>query len=454
MNSNFIMKLALTTAFVAVPTIACTSLGISNTMKASPADASAKKAHKWARKAEKALAKGNIEKATMYGEMAVEADMENREYRAQLSQIYMSQGRFQSAESTLMDVMELGQADPRTVISLALSRIAQGKVESAVALVDANRSIIPASDYGLTLALAGKTQEAVDVLGQAIRDDNATARTRQNLALAYALNGNWRQARVMAVQDMPQDRVNERITEWAQYARPGAYQTRVAGLLNVSPQEDAGQPVRLALANSPSRLAAASAASAASAPQEPIMPEVAVSSAEQLPAIDQMPAAMEPVSMPSETNVASVAPAPAIIFMPAAQIDAPLIKAPEGPAKAAMTAPAKAAPAKLAIANIAPKASGNRNVGGTHLVQLGAYANSASAKSAWEKLTNRHSVMTGFSSASSTVKVNGKTFVRLAASGFNSFASADAFCKRIKSGGGECLVRKLNAPAPVRLASR
>ena len=82
-----------------------------------------------------------------------------------------------------MDVMELGQIDPRTVVSLALARIAQGNVDSAISLVEANRSIVPASDYGLTLALAGQSGRAVEVLSDAIRADNASARTRQNLAL-------------------------------------------------------------------------------------------------------------------------------------------------------------------------------------------------------------------------------------------------------------------------------
>lgn len=97
-----------------------------------------------------------------------------------------------------MDVIELNQVDPRTVISLALSRIAQGNTESAVALIDSHRSILPVSDYGLTLALAGRSGEAIQILIDAVRDDSASARTRQNLALAYALDGRWRDARVMA----------------------------------------------------------------------------------------------------------------------------------------------------------------------------------------------------------------------------------------------------------------
>ena len=475
MNSNFIMKLALTTAFVAVPSIGCTSVGVSSTMKASPAKASVKKAHRWARKAEKAVAKGKLEKALRYSELAVEANLQNRDYRALLARIYMAQGRFRSAERTYMDVMDLGQVDPRTVISLALTRIAQGKVDSAISLVDANRSIIPASDYGLTLALAGKSERAVEILSSAIRDNNATARTRQNLALAYALNGRWREARIMAVQDMPQDRVNERITEWAQYARPGAYETRVAGLLNVTPQSDYGQPVRLALVKTPVGLASADVEAA---DVEVEVPAVAVAATPQeLPAVGPAPVSLaKGFDAPAEENVkVAMAPQPVTVIpvaipapvnlepvnlVPAAPAPAPLIKAPVGPAKSAVAAKktlkskAPKAPVKLALAKVEPQRSATRaSISGTHLVQVGAFSSTASAKRAWHKLTNRHSVLTGFSTASSTVKVNGKTLIRLAAAGFGNKQSAVAVCNSIKANGGSCIVRNVGGSKPVRMAS-
>ena len=123
MNSNFVVKLALSTAFVAVPALAASTAGIGSTEKVS------------AKKAEKAMAKGKTDRALTYAELAVEADMQNRDYRALLARVYMAQGRFVAAERTLMDVMDLGQVDPRTVISLALTRIAQGEVDSAISLV-------------------------------------------------------------------------------------------------------------------------------------------------------------------------------------------------------------------------------------------------------------------------------------------------------------------------------
>ena len=235
MSSHFVIKLALSIACVAVPAMTASAAGAGSTANASVNMASPQKAFSWAKKAERALAKGNADKALVFAERAVQADMQNRDYRGLLARVYMAKGRFASAERTLMDVMELGQADSRTVTSLALSRIALGNTESAVLLVDSNRSILPVSDYALTLALAGRSADAVKMLTDAVRTDNATSRTRQNLALAYALDGRWRDARIMASQDMPQDKVNERIAEWVQLARPGAYASRVAGLLKVQP---------------------------------------------------------------------------------------------------------------------------------------------------------------------------------------------------------------------------
>lgn len=436
MNSNFVVKLALSTAFVAVPTLGCTSLGVSSTAKVSAAKAGPEKAYGWAKKAEAAFAKGKTDRALTFAELAVEADMQNRDYRALLARIYMSQGRFASAERTLTDVMELGQVDPRTVVSLALVRIAQGDVNSAVSLIEANRAIVPASDFGLTLALAGEAGRAVEVLTDAIRADNSSARTRQNLALAYALDGRWREARMMAVQDMSQDKVNERIAEWAHYARPNAYQARVAGLLNVTPREDAGQPVRLALNSSPVGIAAV---------QPEVMPELA---AAPLPAVEL--AAIGPAPVADSVGFAAVESEIKMVDVaPSVLAEAPLIKAQEGPSKAAVAAPA--APVKLAIADV--PAAAPAKVTGSHLVQLGAFSSAAAAEKAWNLYSKRFGVLSGFSSASSKVTVNGKTLVRLAASGFGNQAAASAACSQIKSMGGVCLVRNNGVQQPVRMAN-
>ena len=98
-----------------------------------------------------------------------------------------------------MDVVELGQADPRTIVSLALASTAQGNVEFGNFAGRCQPRDFACKRLWPALALAGDQKRAVDVLVDAIRTNNATARTRQNLALAYALDNRWREAQVMAV---------------------------------------------------------------------------------------------------------------------------------------------------------------------------------------------------------------------------------------------------------------
>ena len=441
MNSRFVIKLALSIACVAVPAMTASAAGAGSTANFSVHKASPQKAFAWAKTAERALAKGKADKALAFAERAVQADMQNRDYRGLLARVYMAKGRFASAERTLMDVMELGQVDSRTVISLALARIALGNTESAVLLVDSNRSILPVSDYALTLALAGRSADAVKILTDAVRTDSATSRIRQNLALAYALDGRWRDARIMASQDMPQDKVNERIAEWAQLARPGAYTARVAGLLKVQPDmSDTGQPVRLAL----SSINAIGFAQADVAPTA--VPEFAdVSSA---PAAAVELAAVGPAPVSDSAGFAAVENyMRAAETMPSQPVyEAPLIKASEVPAKSFVTAPVK-----LAVSYV-PKAA-TPAVAGSHLVQLGAFSSVANAQAAWNKYAKRFGALNGFEFASSTVTVNGKKLVRLAAMGFGNASSASATCKMIKSQGGDCFVRANGGAQNIRMAN-
>ena len=140
----------------------------------------------------------------------------------------------------------------------------------------------------------------------------------------------------------------------------------------------------------------------------------------------------------AEVKVAEMAPQPVY--------QAPLIKAPVGPAKAAAPAPVK-----LALADV--PAATPKSVSGSHVVQLGAFSSAAAAEKAWSQYSKRFGVLNGFSSASSTVTVNGKTLIRLAAMGFGNQATANSACQQIKSKGGDCLVRSVGGQQSVRMAS-
>lgn len=485
MKRNVIIKLAISAAIVAVPTAGCASISGKQSGVSSTADAGMKKAAKWAAKAEKYMASGDIEKSVLNAEKAVEADFRNSAYRAMLARGYIAQGRFVSAERTLQDVLDLGQNDPRTVISLALLRTSQGKTDSAISMLDSYRNILPAGDYGLALAVAGDNQRAVTTLEESVRVSD-TAQDRQNLALAYALNGQWREARIMAGQDLNGTQVNENIQKWAQYARPDAYQERVAGLLGVSPTDDSGQPVRLALdsrSNANIDLAATSPSDSQS-----VSGISSVASNAELPAIGPAPvsqstmpktpakAAQQPASLvdslfaAKEDNV-KIASSVQSVAIPASK--APVISAPQGPAKVAASklpesrfiiesenaspsapkaAPAK--PVKLALADTGRKTNARSIDGDTYMIQLGAFSSTKNANEAWNKITAKHGVLKSFESESTVINANGRQLYRLSAMGFGNEKAAADVCSSIKANGGSCIVRKNDSKSPVRLASR
>lgn len=471
MKRTTILKLALSAAIVAVPTTGCAGFASKQSAVSKTADAGQKKAAKWAAKADKYMASGDIDKAVENAEKAVEADFRNSAYRSTLARGYIAQGRFVSAERTLQDVLDLGQQDPRTIVSLALLRTAQGKTASAISMLDSYRDILPAGDYGLALAVAGDNERAVKTLEDGVRNEN-TAQLRQNLALAYALNGQWRESRVTAGQDLTGTQVSENVAKWAQYARPNAYQERVAGLLGVTPKKDIGQPVRLALnsrinpnvdlaANIPQNSSSDIGELPAVGPS-PVSSKIAAkaSASGQTSLVDKIFGAQED-DVTIKATVKST-PVPA-------SIPAPLIKAPAGPSKVSVDKPASrfiienakpavkpaAKPTKLAIANTAPRKTAARQLaGGSYIVQLGAFSSANNAQKAWSQLTNTYSVLKPFQSTSLVVNANGRQLYRLAAMGFGNQEAANSVCDSIKANGGSCIVRKSESSAPTRLASR
>lgn len=78
---------------------------------------------------------------------------------------------------------------------------------------------------------------------------------------------------------------------------------------------------------------------------------------------------------------------------------------------------------------------------GTHLVQLGAYDDPASAKAAWQKLAQRFGgLMDGKGRVVQKASVGGRGFYRLRAQGFPTEADARRFCAALLGGGGTACV--------------
>src|SRR5690606_6431899 len=139
-----------------------------------------------------------------------------------------------------------------TVLSLSLALTGQARFDEAAVLLNDHEQNIATADLGLAYALAGQPGRGIHLMSNAIRGGENTAKMRQNLAFSYALAGRWREARLMAQQDVPPDQVSDRIEQWAMLAHPQAWQLRVASLLKVPANvADEGQPVHLALSSAP-----------------------------------------------------------------------------------------------------------------------------------------------------------------------------------------------------------
>lgn len=376
--------------------------------------------------AEKALADRDGTRAVEAAEAAVRTAPQDASYRLLLGRAYVVSGRFVSAETALTDAMTLGNRDARTIISLALVQVALGKSDAARDLLAANADNVPAADYGLAMAMAGDAPEGVRILSQVIHDPSATARTRQNLAYAYALAGRWKDARLMAGLDLDPLDANQRIAQWAQTAIPGLAPQRVAAFMGVAIDgADTGQPVALALVPVAAPVQMAQATPAAQAPQA-------------APAV-------QPEVVPAQFAAADPAPAPvqqaAVVQAPAPMIEALTVPVSYRPSFSPSPGPGRrtaVVPARVQQAAFRPMGKGSSN----WVVQLGAYDNAAIAREKWYAMASRNSALATLPVLTSQITVNGATYSRLAVSGFGNRTEAVALCRAIQARRGQCFVRE------------
>ncbi|WP_432769287.1 MAG: SPOR domain-containing protein [Sphingopyxis sp.] len=468
MNRKLLMKLAVSGFVLGISTAGCTGLGQS---AAAPSSAGAKPgvAAKAADKARVALEAGKADKAVTLAEAAVAGSPRDGAYRTLLGQAYLNDGRFSSAAAALGEAIELGASDSNTIIALTLAHIAQGKNADAIALLSQHQDTVPASDAGLALALAGDTQAAIYVLSEAARAPGADARTRQNLALAFALSGRWAQARILAAQDLSIAKLDARMTEWAKLAEQPDGQLRVASLLGTAAQADAGMPVRLALANYPdTQMAAAQPAPVDLASADPAPVATYAPPPVMLASADTTDSAIRTVELPMPqrdangvvpvTELPSPAPAAAETILADAQ---PYRSAPATGGE--RLRPLQQQAIEIAT-NIVPRAMAfNSKKPSGWAVQLGAYDSLGIAKEKWSLLKKRNGMLAGFPASSHAATVKGRAFHRLTVNGLASRDDAQSLCRQLKAQGQVCFVRQMGGSetikwaagaSPLRLASR
>ena len=464
MNRKMLMNLAVSGFVLSVAT-GCSGMGA---MAEAPSRAAGKPAvaAKSADQARAALEAGKVSKAVGLAEAAVAGSPRDASYRALLGQAYLNDGRFASATSALTEAMELGATDSNTIIALTLAQIAQGKSAEAISLLQAHRDTVPASDIGLALALAGDSEGAIYVLTDAARAPDASARTRQNLALAFALSGRWAQAQILASQDLSPAKLEARMMEWSKLAETPNAQLRVASLIGTKAQQDAGMPVRLALSNyGDTQMAAAEPAPVELASADPA-PVAAY--APPPPVLADASSAIRSVELPMpERNADGVVP---VTELPQPKAASEVIMADAAPYRAAPRVagegrirPAQQQALELATVLIPKAIAFNAKKPTGWAVQLGAYDSLGIAKEKWGGLKKRNGVLANFPASSHAATVKGRTFYRLTVNGLATRADANNLCRELKAQGQTCFIRAMGGSesiqwaskaSPMRLASR
>jgi Flp pilus assembly protein TadD len=380
-----------------------------------------KKAAGYARKASDLLGKRKWDKAVRFAEAAVANSPADAGYRMILGNSYLRAGRFDSARATYGDVLSLQPSNGKAALNLALAQTALGQWDAARQMLDAHASVIAPADRGLAIALAGDPNTAIEVLTAATRSPEADAKTRQNLALAMALGGRWQEARTLIGVDMAPAEADARMVEWATFAHPASSSAQVASLLGITPVEDPGQPVAIALnaAVAPTRLASAVD------PVDQFMPgrPDAVADTAPQPAVGDVAVAQASVPVPQAVAPREAAAEPVRL--------ANLIK---GPGSYKIRSSEGGGKGRVAVSVKAPAA-------GRWYVQLGAYENAAVARDGWARVSRRYAGFAGLTPAGMPASVKGANYYRLSVGGF-ARGEAERMCRGYRVTGGRCFVRQ------------
>lgn len=435
MKTHLLVSIGLATAMLG----GSLALVGSGTVAAASAEDGA--ARKFAVKAVKALGKKRAADAVTFAEQAVALSPRDPAYRTLLGRAYLAAGRFASATQAFTDVLTLNPADACAALNLALAQTATGEWVAARETLTAHAARISPADRGLALALAGDPAGGIALLSEAARDPAATATIRQNLALALALDGRWVDARTVASVDMSPAQVDQRLMEWAAFARPEHAAQQVAALLGVTPSTDRGQPMQLALTDP-----------AGAAP-------VALAQADPVPEVPAAVVAVEPVgeapvapAVPAPVQMAAVA-RPAITFAPRREIVQALpssYQRQQQPVR--MAARSRVAAQPVRTASVAPAK-------GDYYVQLGAFDTAGVARNAWRRMSHNVPRLAALAPQGMQASVRGASFYRLSVGGL-ARTDATSLCNSIRAKGDRCFIRThageqlASWARPDRLASR
>jgi Flp pilus assembly protein TadD len=258
------------------------------------------------------------------------------------------------------------------------------------------------SNYALSLALAGDTEEALETMGPLAKSPAPTAQQRQTMALVYGLAGQQTEAERLARMDLNEETVAANMQQIAALRGEGAPVAQ-------APEPDVAKP----------------------------MPVAAVVT-EPLPNGNRK---VEPVALQAVAKVQPSA-APEKPAAPSALAPKPAA-APAAAQKQAALAPAPAAnPSVTAAAQTKAASAPAKTTGDAWLVQLASYANPELAEKGWQELSASAPDLLG--SRNPVVQesrlADQSTVWRLRTGPFTAYSEAAGLCEQLRSKGMDCFV--------------
>lgn len=210
--------------------------------------------------AARAAAAGDFATAASLYQTALDANPRSVEPLVGLGRSYTGLGQYARAEQALLEANNRRPRDPDILLELARTQLAAGKPQAALANLEVATQRAPRnlqvttahgialdrlsrhaeaqtvyrsgleksptdfallSNLGLSLGLAGQTDEGIRILSELTRDPKANAQTRGNLAMVYGLAGRDREAAATLSRDLPPAQVQSNV----------AYYREMRGLL-------------------------------------------------------------------------------------------------------------------------------------------------------------------------------------------------------------------------------
>jgi len=158
------------------------------------------------------IAQGAMDEATGILNLLVERGQTTGPVWYSIGKTKLAQGRFEEALTAFNNAAGSMNGDTRVRSGAAISLAALGRTDEAIAAFQTSSDTLSLSNKALVLVATGHADAAVRILEPIVQSSQGSSRDRQNLAMAYLLNGQEGQARRIARLDLDTVTTNNTFT--------------------------------------------------------------------------------------------------------------------------------------------------------------------------------------------------------------------------------------------------